>query len=105
MRLLLNPSVDTINVLIRFFKQIAIEGLMSKDEFKEETKKAILNLIKGHSNDQSYLFTYAIINREFENHEDMHLLMFASYNEALLELGVDFNSLIKEFMHNAAVVD
>lgn len=105
MKLLINPAIDTIKVLIGFFKQVVIEDLMTEFEFKEEAKKAIVNLLEGQNDKQSYLLTFGIIYNEFEIIKDQRLILLKCYNEVLKEKGIDFNSILNELMSNSIKIE
>ncbi len=82
------PSKNTIFTIVRFLKQMAMNPLTTNELFKQESTNALVNLLKGQSEEKPYRITELALRKEFKLLGNKLELVMESYNRALLILGI-----------------
>jgi len=82
------PSNHTIFTIVGFLKQIAMNPLLTNESFKQESINALVNLLKGQSEEKPYRITELVLRKEFKLLGTKFDLVMESYYRALVILGI-----------------
>lgn len=81
------PSENTIQTIVDFLKQVAINPLITEAKFKYDATNVMVNLLKGQRKLEAFQKTETLLRKEFDLLGMKLELVLESYKNALLILG------------------